>query len=310
MATKKRIYLLSLIIFFVLSGFILIKFYNHYSKIDFLIEKETMRQSEIEDPASFSDSLISEVDLEFIKSEKDFILSHEAFISFVFYFPGALIAVIFSFILAVFAKFYINTKRSRISLLIIQLLDSVPLIFWVFLALAILYSLISNQEWGHLLEWAYYPALSVSYGAVLIVIFFFQDVQKIAEINSTNIIDGEKVTGISNGRIVFRMLWYQFLKAIFPKQFFYAILYLVLFDYCFMYIFNDYLLIGDAWTTISLKAGLYYHRAVYYSLLEWESMASLYQELHYAGFYMIVFVTIVFYSILFWCYDLKELFDD
>ena len=311
--TKKILQLIIIGAFSIISLVILLTCCYHYQKSERLIHRlETVLNSpQLPGDIEFMPLPSMTDDLDDIKQMKAYIFSKKAMISFYVYLPAAGFTLFFSFLLAIMSEYYSNSKRSKLSKAIINGIDSVPLVFWVFLALGITYKFITNPSWycEHL-KWAYYPVLNISYCSVLIVIFYTQDVRKIAEIKASNIIYGEMVTGIKDRQIIGRLFKYQFVKTIFIKQFFYVIIYLLLFDYCFMYIYKAHRQIGNSFTTLAFNAGLYFSRYEELRLKGLDLMASIYLELHDACFYFIIFIVVVFYAILFWFFDIKVLSND
>jgi len=311
LTTERLIRLLTIIIFLFIITVIVINCYHHNNSLQHCIDEleEKMESFSLSpEQNNYYHKPAMKDEFRYIKNYQSYIVSVNALKSFLLYLPGVVFTLFVSFVCATVSEFYLYTKLSTVSKWIIHTLDAVPLIFWVFLALGLTYKMIN---WSNQLNAFYYPALNISYCSVLMVIFYSQNVRKIAEIKASNIINGEKVSGISNIRIIWRMFRFQFLKTILFKQSFYAIIYMILFDYSFMNIYKDHQQIGFKLTTLAFNAGLFFSKYEGYNLYsELKTIAMVYRELHDVCFCLIAMIIVMFYALLFWFYDVKALTDD
>ena len=235
-----------------------------------------------------------------------------------FYLPSSIIAVSVGFLLALWRQFHAGKKRAAFARVFVQLVDSIPLVFWIFLLLIVMSKMTVSihifNEYPRIhdfLDEVYYPALSISYGIVLWIIFYRQDSSKIAELQRAKIIDQEKLYGIGDWRIVLRMLRYRFFLPVFLKQVLYSFLYLNLFDYCFMVVYEGrHARVAEASTTLAFEAGRFYHLQEYYRDLQLHAKEQIYSCLHLQYLWLIICMAFVSFMIMFYFYDKKELFHD
>jgi len=306
--------ILILSMFIVMAIFIVFKYQYHQYHVKSLIHQaisqNTRYQNNITPGMQASYDLIPEIDLEIVTDAHKSLLP-SLFQTLVLYLPAAFLILLISFITAVGVAYNPFSPFARLSQLPIQIIDSIPLIFWVIMALIIIFRIFAHPYWGDtFLKYLYYPALSFSYGMALIVIFFQQNKRIIEEIRSQNILYGEMVTGISNLRIIARMFWYHFAKTIIIRQFLYTVLYLLLFDYCLMFTFEDYRQVDCGFTPLTVKAGLYLLRFYNARLLGKDMLMHMYNHLHSAAFYLILAMALGCFFILFMIFDRKEITND
>jgi len=302
-----------LIIFFLMSAFIIRQYGYHHHQVNTLIAKAKDLKSDdsFNNPAAatINHTRVLNSEISIVEKEQASLLLSMGQTIFL-YLPAAFLILFISFMTAVGAAYNPFSPYARIWQWPILIIDSVPLIFWVIISLLIVFRIFSHAFWGDIFKWFYYPALSFSYGMVLIVVFFKQNKRTIAEIRSQNILNGEIVTGISDLRIIWRMFQYHFAKTIMIRQLTYTILYLLLFDYCLMYIFEGYRQIDCGLTSLTLKAGLYLLRIDRYELLDKPLMTSMYYHLHYSAFYLILALALICFFILFMIFDRKDITND
>jgi len=293
---------------------ILYQYQNHQKQVKTLINSASaqyiINQNTTMPGMQINYSLIPLSEIQMVEDEHNSLLM-SMMQTIVLYLPAAFFILLISFVTAVGASYNPYLPISRISQIPIHVMDSVPLIFWVVMGVIIIFRIFSHSYWGDtFVKYFYYPALSLSYGMALIVIFFQQNKRTIAEIRAQNILNGEIVTGISHFRIICRMFWYHFAKTVMIRQFIYTLLYLLLFDYCLMYTFEDYRQVDCGFTPLTVKAGLYLLRLGRFELLGKDVLVNMYTHLHYASFYLILALALGCFFILFMVFDKKEIAND
>jgi len=301
-------------IFLLMAMYIVFKYQYHQYQVKTLTQYATSQYTQYKNNMRpgmhINYSLIPESDIEIVTDEHNSLMI-SLFQTIVIYLPAAFLILFISFITAVGSAYNPYSPFAKLSRLPVQIIDSIPLIFWVIMALILIFRIFSHPYWGEtFLKYLYYPALSFSYGMALIVIFFQQNKRTIEEIRSQNILYGEMVTGISNLRIIARMFWYHFAKTIIIRQFTYAVLYLLLFDYCLMFTFEDYRQVDCGFTPLTVKAGLYLLRFNNAELLGKEVLMHMYEHLHWAAFYLVLTMALGCFFILFMIFDRKEIIND
>jgi len=286
--------------------------YTEYSQTLALIDQaETQLQATMSGPGAiaFQDSNISQSDIIIFRQHLSSILPC-FFATIYLYVPVALIIFLIAFATAVAAAYNPFSRIVPIARGIIQLIDSIPLVLWVFLAVIVVFRIFSHPQWGLYFSAFYYPALSLSYGMVLIVIFFQQNKRIISEIRSHNILNGEIVSGVGDVYIIWRMFRFHFAKTIMIRQLIFAFLYVLLFDYCLMYIFEGFRQSGCALTPLTVKAGLFFKRLNYYETIHMNDVANIYSHLHAISFILIVLLALISFFFLFYYFDRKDIIND
>jgi len=298
-------------VFLIFFSVILYSIHNHYQQTRLLIEKSSLANPSISGPGTTANikGAIGQSDIQELRQHL-FSLVPGFCATIILYLPVALLIFFISFAAAVGSAYNPFSRMAPFANGFIQLVDSIPLVLWVFIAVIIVFRGFAHSVWGYYLSVFYYPVLSLSYGMVLIVIFFQQDRRIITEIRSQNILNGEIVSGINNQLIIFRMFWFHFAKTIMIRQLIYAFLYILLFDYCLMYIFEDFRQSGYAMTPLTVKAGLFFKRLNYYKLLHMPDRVEIYSHLHTTSFYLILLLALVCFFILFFYFDRKDITND
>jgi len=303
-----------LLFFIFMAMLISYQYLYHQFQVKTLITRTNAqhnKESSVMSPGMSVDySLVPKSEIYMVEDEHHSLLASMVHTIFL-YLPAALLILLISFVTAVGAAYNPFSPFARIFKWPIHLIDSIPLIFWIIIGLIIVFRIFSHDYWGDtFFRYLYYPSLSFSYGMALIVIFYQQNKRTIAEIRSQNILNGEMVTGISHFHIIMRLFWYHFAKTIIIRQFIYTLLYLLLFDYCLMYTFEDYRQIDCGFTPLTVKAGLYLLRVNRFELLGNTSLMNMYQHLHDAAFYLILALALICFFILFMVFDRKDITND
>jgi hypothetical protein len=227
----------------------------------------------------------------------------------ILYAPVAMILFMIGFATALGASYNPYSKMVPFARGLIQFIDSIPLVLWVFLAVIIVFR-VSHSDWGPQLSIFYYPVLSLSYGMVLIVIFFQQNRRIIDEIQSSNILKSEIVSGVNTGSIIWRMFRFHFARTIMVRQLIYAFLYILLFDYCLMYIFENFRQTAWALTPLTVKAGLFFKRLEYFKSIDKNELIQIYSHLHASALFLILLLALICFFILFYFFDRKDIIND
>ena len=314
MINKHSVIINSIIFTFFLILFIILihGYYYHQNRLCTLIEKASAQYPISQNPGDIDftpNETFMKSDIDIIKKEQASLIRLLLQTLYIYLVPSFLILLI-SFVISVGAAYNPYSIIAKPFKWIIDLIDSIPQIFWIILTIIIVFQVYSDAYWGKKLSIWYYPAVSFSYGIVLVVIFAQQNMRIIEEIRLQNIIFGEIVTGVRTYVIIYRMFRYQFAGSIMIRQFVYTILYLLLFDYSLMYIFEEYQQVSSGITPLTLKAGLYFLRFDAYNTLKMNTMAEMYHHLHDAAFFLILCLALFCFFILFLWFDRKDIAND
>jgi len=283
---------------------------HHFGKTQALIDSaaQTIQHLKAAGPGADKTSSLGNSDIQIFEKHL-FSLLPSFLATICLYIPIAILLFFISFLAAVVATYKPFLLIARIVRGAVHIIDSIPLILWVFIGLIIAFSVFSNAKWEspRIIFWItllYYSSLSFSYGMVLIVVFFQQNQRVIFEIRSQNILNGEIVSGISSITIIWRLFRFHFAKTIMIRQIIYAFLYILLFDYCLMYIFDDFRQSGY-FTPLTVKAGLFFKKLN--CALPGSDIADIYSHLHATFFCLILLLAVLCFYFLFMFFDHKDM---
>lgn len=110
------------------------------------------------------------------------------------------------------------------------LLDALPYILWVFPVLSLAYC-VWDQPWGiHWPYWFYLMILFFGFAVFLLPFFIQTDLRRLLGLERSGVLDGERVTGVSELRIYLRLLRFE-LRRLFAYQVLYAVLFAMLLEF-------------------------------------------------------------------------------
>jgi len=115
---------------------------------------------------------------------------------------------------------------------------------------------------------------------------------------------------VNTGSIIWRMFRFHFARTIMVRQLIYAFLYILLFDYCLMYIFENFRQTAWALTPLTVKAGLFFKRLEYFKSIDKNELIQIYSHLHASALFLILLLALICFFILFYFFDRKDIIND
>lgn len=146
--------------------------------------------------------------------------------------PVALVLAAAAFVLAFAVEQAERKGWQGLSNRLIDLIDGVPYILWTipFILLALAIHRTRPFDWRPP-YWLYLALVFLGFGAFLLVFFLRQNRQQI--VSQRVVLDGERMTGIGETRLFWRLFRFSFLPATFPRQWLYGAVFIMLFDFSF-----------------------------------------------------------------------------
>lgn len=146
--------------------------------------------------------------------------------------PVALLLAAAAFIAAFLVEQAERKGWQRLSGHLIEVIDSVPYILWTIPSILLALAIYRTRPFGWRPPYPLYLALIfLGFGAFLLVFYLRQNRHQI--ISQRVVLDGERMTGIGEARLFWRLFRFNFARTTFPRQFLYAAVFIMLLDFSF-----------------------------------------------------------------------------
>lgn len=132
-------------------------------------------------------------------------------------------------------------SRLGIADFIVEAIDSLPYILW---SIPFIYGAVQLREmWrprSSYPGWLHFSILFFGFSLFLMLFFIRQNRRKLRDLGASGMVDGLRVTGIGTVRLYSRIFRFQFFRRLFSRQFLYAMVFIMLFDFSFCSIHEAY----------------------------------------------------------------------
>jgi len=146
--------------------------------------------------------------------------------------PVAVVLAAFAFVLAFLVEQAERRGWRGLSGRVVEILDAVPYILWTIPAIFLALVLLRSRPFGGRLPYPLYLALIfLGFGTFLLVFYLRQNRHRI--IAQRVVLDGERMSGIGEVRLFWRLFRFHFAPTTFPRQALYAAVFIMLLDFTF-----------------------------------------------------------------------------